>query len=157
MLKSDPTLTPIRLDAGRQDRMFELYVQRVAALKGVAHMADSLINPLKIASLTALCILEAAPLVSPRQDSVIAAYRNSYYAFQVALNFLEIRRIRLDQSIQTHALNFLSHVQHVAERSGTGTGVRYDDFAYRFTIIHSFLATLCKGYNGQLTVSISSD
>lgn len=143
---------PIQFDSRRHDVMFGLYLTRLRLLKAEAGMADALVNPVKIAALMALCILDVAPLramASVRQEP-IAAYRNAYLALRVAFNFMGIRERRLRGGIVLQCLNFLTHVPHVRDRSPTPKGTDYPDFAVRFTMIFSFFETLEGGYKGTL-------
>lgn len=143
----------IIVDKESHDVMFGLYLSRVKSLKSVANMEDALINAVKIAALTALCILDTKPLLSSSeaQSAPIAAYRNAYLALRVALNFLLIRQSLLPRDLELLALDFLTHVNHVEEATGSPRGSDYSDFARRFTLLMSYFHAITFAHKHGLT------
>lgn len=111
--------TPFFLvDDGRMQRMFDLYMRRLATFKERMEMNNSRINDEKIAALCVVCIMDENPIVShygPKPDIVHNYYRNAWYCIHVVANFLDIDLKRLRGQLRADVLNFIRHLEFVRE------------------------------------------
>lgn len=108
----------VTLNEDAVEESFHLYLDRLRAFKTAAGMDQSLANPVKIAALQALCILETPAFqVRPYQDRSVIVYRQAWFALHFAADTLGLPLKRLDARVRTDILQTLSMVGFIAEVS----------------------------------------
>lgn len=142
------------LDNGQLEQSFQLYLLRLRAFKRAAGMTESLANPIKIAAMTSLCLIDRPCIRSSLAESSIAVvYRHSWLALNAATCLLGLDAQSLAGNVRTELLQVLTILPWMAEERPEAIPDD-DDFHLSFERRLTILTALYGALRRQVPITV---